>query len=300
MDRIFVSLVVLFALISPVFAQEINTSVSPTTPSPSSLTPSEKRSNIKQERQDLRQNIKEEKQDLRQNIREEKQDIRQGAKEAISQERENIRQFRQEEIKKFQEERGKAKATIEKQKEEFRQRIETKREEVKERIQTKREELKQNLAKIKDERKKQIAERVYNNLNELNKRMTDHFVDVLNRLESAIEKINDRIAKAEANGKDVSTVKSAVANAEQAIAASRSAVENQSKKTYDFTFDSEEALRLNIGKARQTLQSDIEIARKTVFDSRDAVKKAAVALAQIPRVDELEVTTTPAAATPSQ
>lgn len=286
MDRILVSFVVSLSLIFPVFAQE---SVAPI------------RQNIKEQKQDLRQNIREEKKDVRQNIKEQKQELRQNVKEERQAVKTEIKQFRREEVKKFQEERLKAKEAIEAKRIEFKDKVQVKREEVKGKIEAKRAELKQNLAKIKDERKKAAAERIYQELNKLNERAMNHFVDVLNRLEKTLGKIKDRTAKAETNGRDVAAVKTAISNAEQAITASRTAVEVQSKKTYDFTFDSEETLRLNIGKARQQLRDDISAVRKIVFDARDAVRKAAVALAQIPKVDELEVTTvTPATTTPTQ
>lgn len=285
MDRILASFVVSLFLIFPVFAQE---SVAPTAPV---LTPKEIRKDIRQERQDLRQNIREEKQDIRQNIREEKKDVRQNIKEERQAVKVEVKQFRQEEVKKFQEERLKAKEAIEAKRIEFKDKIQVKREEVKGKIEAKRTELKQNLAKIKDERKKAAAERIYQELNKLNERTMNHFVDVLNHLEKILGKIKDRTAKAETNGRDVSAVRTAISDAEQAIAASRAAVETQSKKTYDFTFNSEETLRLNVGKVRQQLRDDVSAVRKTVFDAREAVRKAATTLAQIPKVDELEVVT---------
>src|SRR3989338_7449761 len=296
-NGIFASIILSFALILPVFAQESAPPPS-TTAAPA---PKEIKRGILQERQDLRQNIREQKQDVRQNIKEERQDVRQNIKEERQAVKAEVKQFRQEEVKKFQEERLKVKEAIEVKRAEFKEKIQVKREEVKGKIEAKRAELKQNLAKIKDERKKAVAERIYQELNKLNERTMNHFVDVLNHLEKTLEKIKDRTAKAETNGRDVAAVRTAISDAEQAISASRSAVEIQSKKTYDFTFDSEETLKLNIGKARQALHSDISGVRKTVFDAREAVRRAATTLAQIPKVDELEVaTTTPAATTPTQ
>lgn len=290
MDRILVSFVVSLSLIFPVFAQESQEVPFPIIPRP------ENKQNIKEPlmlgpaAQQEKQNIRQQTRDVRQNIKEERQGVKA-----------EIKQFRQEEVKKFQEERVKVKEAIEAKRIEFKEKIQAKREEVKGKIEAKRMELKQNLTKIKDERKKAAAERIYQELNKLNERMMNHFIDVLNHLEKTLGKIKDRTAKAETNGRDVAAVKTAIANAEQAISASRLAVEAQSKKTYDFTFNSEETLRLNVGQVRKTLHSDIDGVRKIVFDAREAVKKAAVALAQIPKVDELEVATiTPATTTPNQ
>ena len=108
-NGIFASIILSFALILPVFAQESAPPPS-TTAAPA---PKEIKRGILQERQDLRQNIREQKQDVRQNIKEERQDVRQNIKEERQAVKAEVKQFRQEEVKKFQEERLKVKEAIE-------------------------------------------------------------------------------------------------------------------------------------------------------------------------------------------
>lgn len=191
----------------------------------------------------------------------------------------------------FEAKRMEIKNSMEQKQKEFRNNIEAKREQLKSQIETKRTELKTRLAKIKDENKKQIVERVYNQVNELNKRLTDHFLNVLEKLEKVLERISSRAAKAEVNGRDISVVKIVITEATNAIASTTIAIQNQAAKVYAPTINTENTLKIDVGKIRQALHTDLVAVRETVKNVQEAVQKAAVALAQIPKVDELEIPT---------
>jgi len=239
--------------------------------------------------QDTRQQIRE----TRQNVRGEVKELRQNIREEVKQDREVIK-------KEFEAKRMEAKNLMESRREEFKNRFEAKKEEAKSKIEAKRAELKERLTKIKDERKKQVVERIYNQVNELNERLLDHFSAVLEKLEKVLDRISNRAAKAEANGRDVSAVKTAIIEATNAIALSRTAIQNQAGKVYDPVINTESALKTDVGKIRQALHGDLAGVQETVKTSWEAVRKAATALAQIPKVDELEVETTTTATTTTQ
>jgi len=197
----------------------------------------------------------------------------------------------------FEAKRAEIKNSMEQKQTELRSQIETKRAQLKSQIEAKKTELKTRLAKIKDENKKQIVERIYNQVNELNKRMTDHFLNVLEKLEKILERISSRAAKAEANGQDISAVQTAITEATNAINTAKTAVQNQATKVYSVTVNTESTLKTDIGKNRQVLHNDLMAVQKTVRDAQEAVRKAATTLAQIPRVNELEIPTTQPATT---
>lgn len=246
------------------------------------------RQQIKEARHDSREDVKGLRQDALREAREARQDAREEAKEikqGIQQNRETLKQ-------EFEAKREEARKSLESKKEEFKNKIETRREEAKLKIETQKKELKAKLAKIKDERKKQIIERVYNQINELNKRRMDHFSAVLERLEKVLDGISGRTAKVEANGVNVAAVKTAITGATSAIAASRTAIANQAGKVYALVVNTEDSLRVDVGKIRQTLHDDLTGVQETVKTAREAVHKAATILAQIPKVNELEVATT--------
>ncbi|KKR89118.1 MAG: hypothetical protein UU85_C0003G0035 [Candidatus Wolfebacteria bacterium GW2011_GWA2_42_10] len=234
----------------------------------------------------FRQQIRDIQQDFRQNIEE----VRQNLKGEISQLREGA-------LEEFKEKRLEAKNLIEQKREEFKNTIEEKRAQLQSQIQKNREDLKNRLIKIKDERKKQTVERINNQINELNERRLDHFSDVLEKLEKVLDRIGSRADKAEAHGLDISAVRTAITEANNVIAASRAAIAAQAGKTYTIIISTEAALRTDVGKTRQVLHDDLTKVQETVKAAREAVKKAAVTLAQIPRVDELEVATSTATST---
>lgn len=181
--------------------------------------------------------------------------------------------------------------------------IEAKREDVKKEVEAKRAALQEKLKTVKDEHKKEVTERVDKRLGELNDNRTDHFSDVLEKLEKMLGRISDRADKMAAKGLDVSTVRTAIAAAHTAIDAAKAAVTAQAGKTYTITFTSESGLKGVLQAARKAFQDDVKKVFDAVKAAHDAVRKAAVTLAQIDKGNENEneghATTTPATTTPS-
>ena len=193
----------------------------------------------------------------------------------------------------FQQNRAEMQRLIKQNQVEFRNQIREKREEMKTQIEALKEQLRKRLKERISERKRAIVERVYERINALNEIMTNHYLDILDHLEKVLERIESRTAKAKLNGRDVTQVEAAIEKAHQAINTAREAVKVQAEKIYQPPeITSEENLRLDVGKLRQQLHNDLKSVEKLVKEARDAVRQAAVALAQIPGVDELKVPTT--------
>jgi hypothetical protein len=197
---------------------------------------------------------------------------------------------------------GQLRAEIEKREEEMKTNLEAKRAELRARIELKKKELENRLKKIKEENKRKIVSRIYERVNELNKLLTDHYLDVLGKLEKILERIERRTAKAKLNGVDVSEVEKAISTAKAKIEEARKAVISQAEKVYEPPqITTEQNLKLDVGKLRQQVHSDLKAVEKLVKEAREAVRTAATTLAKIPRVDEFEApaTTTPSA-TPTE
>jgi uncharacterized membrane protein len=206
---------------------------------------------------------------------------------------ERIRERSRISTQEFQQNRGEIQKLMEQNQLEIRNRIENKREEMKAKIDTFKDQLRARMREKISEKKQAVVERIYERVNDLNKRMTDHYLNVLDHLEKVLERIESRTAKAKINGRDVAQVETAIEKARQAINTARAAVEAQAEKVYPPPeITTEENLKLDVGKLRKQLHDDLKAVEKLVKDARDAVREAAVALAQIPKVDELEVPTT--------
>ncbi|MDZ4243933.1 MAG: IPT/TIG domain-containing protein [Candidatus Doudnabacteria bacterium] len=186
------------------------------------------------------------------------------------------------------------KARMEQKKAEFEERIEQKRADLKTRIEQKRAELRGRLQTIRDENKRRIVERIDRQMDALNERMLKHFEAVLNKLEGILSRISDRADRAESNGSDVSSVRSAITEAQDKIAAARSAITNQTGKTYTIEITGEERLKVDVGSARRALHSDLVKVRETVKAAHAATKNAATALAKVkPITSHPEATSAP-------
>lgn len=253
--------VVLFMTVGLVWAHESGTNVA-----------DEVKNKVLDRREEVRTEIKTRKDKIRTEVREKKEN----ARSEVSEKREELRE-------KNLQGREDLKRQVEQRKEEIMARVEEKRGELKTRIEQKREELKQRLEKIRDEKKKEVVERIDKRMDELNKRLLDHYLNVLEKLGNVLVKISERANRAEERGVDIAAVRTVMDAANSAFATARSAVETQSGKTYTIQISTEEGLKTDVGRARQALHNDLAVVRLAVKAAHEAVRNAATTLAQLPR-----------------
>lgn len=234
---------------------------------------------------EAREGVKAEVQQKREEVRKEVGESKAAIRNQVSEKKAEVKTL-------LEQKRTEVKAQAEQKREEFKQTLETKRAEVKTQIEAKKIQLKEQLQKVKDERKQKAVEKINEQMQALNDRRMKHFSEVLGKIEQTLVKISTRADKAEDRGLDVSSVRTALDAANAAIATSRSAIEAQSAQVYTITVNTEETLRMDVGKVRQQLEKDIAAVRETVKSAHEAAKKAAVTLAQIPKVDEEPVAQT--------
>ncbi len=198
-------------------------------------------------------------------------------------------QLRLEEIQKN---RAEFKALMEKNQIEFRKHLEEKRQELKQRVEEKMTELREKLKKIKETRKQKIVERIYEQINKLNEKLTNHYLNVLEKLENILERIENRAARIASQGINVSLVEEKINLTKEAIEKAREAVKNQAGKVYEIPeITSEENLKLDVGKIRQSFHQEIKNVEALVKQAKVAVREAAVQLAQLAKTEKPEKTT---------
>lgn len=183
-----------------------------------------------------------------------------------------------------------AKARLEVKKKEFKVKreelsvkLKEKREQLQTQIKEKREELKEKLKTIKNERKKEAVERIDGRLDALNEKMTNRFSDVLKKIDDLLVRIGERANRAEENGVDVSTVRTAIDSASASVEASRAVITAQAGKTYTIAVTTETGLKQDVGKIRQQLSQDLKAVHQMVKAAQEAARKAATTLAQLPK-----------------
>lgn len=182
-----------------------------------------------------------------------------------------------------------------------RQQIQQLREQAQAQAKQIRDNAKQKIIQVRDERKKTAAEKIESQFDRINMVWTDHFTNVLDRLDALLQKIESRTEKASANGQDMTATKIAIQNAVNKIAAARTTVANQAQKTYvvDATAitgsTSTEIGQVNlVSKLREQFKTlrdqlfrDLTLLRDGAMkDARTAVQDSLKALSQVPNVDE--------------
>lgn len=156
--------------------------------------------------------------------------------------------------------------------EELKTNREAKREQVKENMQAKREETKAKMQNLRDQRKQKTVERIQMKLGDVNNRRTDHFLEILKRFSTILDKIESRTEKAKAVGKNVTSVETALAEARTAIATAETAVNAQKGKTYQITVNSDTTAKNDVGVMTKELQQDLQTVHDSVKAAGDAVK----------------------------
>lgn len=236
-------------------------------------------------RRDMRQGAEQQREYMRgvaTSTREQQREAMHGIASSTRAEMENIREAAKQKMEQI-------KKDMEVRKEAFKKEVEVKKEEAKKKIEENRAALQGKLKNIKDEKKKTAVETVDKRLAEINADRLTHFTDVLDQMDKVLQNIGSREAKVGAAGKDVSVVTADIAAAQSAIAAARAAIVTQTGKTYVLAISQENTLRMDVGKARQALGTDLKVVQDKVSAAHDAIRKAATDLAKIPGVDDVDV-----------
>src|SRR3990167_4664409 len=162
------------------------------------------------------------------------------------------------------------------------------RQNVKERKITNREEFKTRIAKIKDTKKQAIVEKIDNQIAVLNKKHTDRFNKLLEKLTSILSRIETKTDELETDGVNVSTVDVAVQIARDAISVAQREILDQAGKDYVIEIDTESNLREVVYSGFKEFRGDMEILRDSIKVVRDAVYEAAKTLREVVKNSNLD------------
>ncbi len=158
---------------------------------------------------------------------------------------------------------------------------EAKKAEMQANFEDRKEALKEKLAAFSDEQKAKRIEHVNEKLATMNKRITDHFVNVLEQLSTVLSRIDARAQTLAGEGVDVGAVQTAIEGANNAIATAKSTVSSQAGKDYTIVLTDEESAKTEVKTTFDTLKADLKTTRAAVVAAREAVHAAATALGGI-------------------
>lgn len=182
-----------------------------------------------------------------------------------------------------------------------RERIETMREQTQASTTMQRQRAAERVSEIKDKVKQQKAQKLAKQFENLNKTWTDHFMNLLERYDAIMQKIQARADIAAGKGKNVTAVTTAIKSANAAIAAVQTVVTAQAAKTY---VPDTSAATNGDGEILKSLRDSFQNLHKALFTDlfalRDgpmksvhsAVQNALQELSKVKGVDDENATTT--------
>lgn len=137
------------------------------------------------------------------------------------------------------------------------------------------------LAIIKDTRKQTIVDKINTDCQNVNQKRTDAMTAMLTKLSTILTNVTDRSASAAASGKDTTSVDTAVATAQSAIADAQTVVAAQAGATCTITVTSDATVKNDVGKGISALQQSLNSVYEKVLAARKAVSDAIHALALV-------------------
>lgn len=135
-------------------------------------------------------------------------------------------------------------------------------------------ELRLKLQKFKDKNKAKRVENINDNLNNVNTKVTGEMQANLTRISEVVTKLKTWIAEQEAAGKDVSALKTAVANIESQWTDVNIALTDQADNDYTVAVNSETTVKADAQTARNSLRTDLRSVHDKMISLRQSLVNA--------------------------
>lgn len=121
---------------------------------------------------------------------------------------------------------------------------------------------------------KEVLERIAVNLNAVNQRWVQRWMNVLSRLSAILAKVESRNKKLQAEGADVSSTNEAIETTKIAIDEAQDKLDEQVMKIYKIDLNENENLQGNTDEAVKDLNRDLADTKQSILDAKDAVTEA--------------------------
>lgn len=134
--------------------------------------------------------------------------------------------------------------------------------------------LREKLLKFKDKNKANRVQEVNTNLNAVNSRATSQMSEVLQKISGFLERLKEKTAKAESEGKEVSAANAAIATVEIQWNEADAAIKAQTEKDYSIVINTEATVASDAASARTSLRTDLQATHMEVVQARQALSDA--------------------------
>lgn len=185
------------------------------------------RREIRQERKDVKQDIQKKREQLKQDVQQKREQLKEGLKEKRDAVKQNVNKLRQEVKQKGET----MKQEVKEKREALREEVKQKRQVLQEEIQKKRNDFQEQVKARRDELKKKLGEQRAERIEHFFNKAVEKMHKAVDRLGNLADRIEERLHKAENNGKDVGALKEKLNQARAKITDVLKAVE-EAKTAY--------------------------------------------------------------------
>ena len=140
--------------------------------------------------------------------------------------------------------------------------------------------LREKLQMFKDKKKATIIERINENFAKINQRRSGQMMQHVDTLQTIASKAESRATSAQEAGTDISAVMTELRSVQTEISKAKSAVEAQSKKTYEITIASESGAKAAVKSTRDLLEQDLKSTHNLVKEARRLLMNVITKLGQ--------------------
>ncbi|MFH1827561.1 MAG: hypothetical protein ABH812_04035 [bacterium] len=195
-----------------------------------------------------------------------------------------MKMMKEERIQELEAKREKLKQKVQERTEELKQKREETQQEIKtrkEEMKQKKEEFKNKIKEIKDNKKKTIVERVDNKISSLNKKHTDRFTKLVDKLNSILLRVEDKKDELKAKGIDVVNLEPLIQTAKDSISNAEKEISAQMEKDYVVEIDIENNLGSVVSTTFKEFKDDISQVHDSIKTAKEAVQESANALKEL-------------------
>jgi hypothetical protein len=140
--------------------------------------------------------------------------------------------------------------------------------------------LRAKLQSFRDKKKAATIERISDAITKINQRRSSQMLQHVDTMNSLANRTESRAISAQEAGTDVSLAMSEIQMAKTELAKAKTAVEDQSKKTYDINIASESGAKVAVKSTRDLLEQDLKATHGLVKEARRVLINALTKLAQ--------------------
>lgn len=142
-------------------------------------------------------------------------------------------------------------------------------------VDKKHQAIKEHLKQVPNKHHAQVAEKIHENLNVVNEKLTNSWFKQITHMSDILNKLDDHLNKLSEEGKDVTQAKATLSGARTKVTTAENALKAQGLKVYTINITNTGHIGPDVKIARNLLHTDLKNVHQIVKDAHEAVVEAA-------------------------